>query len=630
MNMIQKHKLGEQKAANRTEAKPQTLRKLLRYATGVWHLLALLAIVLVSNALLDLAIPWIIGFLLIDRVIRQHDPGQILFVVLLLTAAVVGQQVTEFLQQYLQELGNQRVLNKIRCDLYAHTISLPVRYFDQGHTGELLARLTGDVDTIGGFLDTLMQDVGSQIITLIGVLGFMIAVSVKLTLYLIPTIVALVLCVFLFKKTVKKFSRRVRDLIGVMTSNAGEAINGVRVVKAFCREKYEVGRFSEESQELLRGRVKLTKLSALYSGAVDLCGFAGTVIVVLLATPRVLAGAMTLGALVAFLSYVNKLYSPVKKLSKVNLSIQRILAAGDRVFEVMSVKPEAVNDFQPRPKGFSKKDAALTQREPVRAETKPVRGAIRFENVSFSYNSDKGVLKDFSLDVQPGQVIALVGPSGGGKTTIVHLLLRFYEPTSGRILLDGVPLNEIPLHELRSQIGVVTQDTFLFSGTSRDNIAYAFPDATDEQIIEVARAANAHEFLSKSPQGYLTAVGERGLQLSGGQRQRIAIARALLRNPRIMIFDEATSHLDSESERLIQESLERIAPGRTVFIVAHRLSTIRRADKIVVIEDGAIAEMGKHEELLVREGRYRKLLSLQTNIPSANSQSQWIQRSVDE
>jgi ATP-binding cassette, subfamily B, bacterial MsbA len=386
----------------------------------------------------------------------------------------------------------------------------------------------------------------------------------------------------------------------------------VRVVKACCGEKFEFERFANKSNELLQGRMRLQKLSAVYSSSVEFCVFTGTLIVVWFAPPWVVTGkALTVGGLIAFFTYTSKLYSPVKALSKMNLSMQKILAAGDRVFEVMDVLPESVN-------GCSQGRQQLLSGTPdLGAISSRLSGDIRFENVSFGYDPENQVLKNFSLHVKPGELVALIGPSGGGKTTIVNLLLRFYAPTSGRILIDSVPLDRIPLQSLREQIGVVSQETFLFSGTSRENIAYARPGAADAEIIQAARAAHAHDFLSESPDGYLTEVGERGVQLSGGQRQRIAIARAILRNPRIMIFDEATSHLDSESEQLIQEALEKIAQGRTIFVVAHRFSTIRRADKIVVIENGRMVEAGRHEELLAREGLYRRVYWLQMRSPGA-------------
>jgi subfamily B ATP-binding cassette protein MsbA len=591
--------------------------RLVAYAAGVWPLLLTLEVCIVGSALLDVARPWIIGFQLFDLVIRKQDLSRLPFVILLLTGSFVGQQILDFGSDVLQELSNQRLINRLRCDLYAHTIALPVRFFDRGRTGDLLSRVTGDIETVENFLETLMQNIGAQFVTLAGTLAAMFAVSAKLTLFLLPTVVALACSVFFFRRPVKLFSRLVRNLVGDMTSRAEEAIGGVRVVKAFCGESFELKRFANKSGDLLQGRVRLKKLSAIYSSTVEFCVFTGTLIVVWFAPHWVVTGrALTIGGLVAFFSYTTKLYGPVKALSKMNLSMQKILAAADRVFEVMDMPPESVNGFTHvrHPAVSSVLGlAGASMSMPLR-----VSGDIRFENVSFGYEPQNPVLKNFSLHIKPGELVALVGSSGGGKTTIVNLLLRFYEPTSGRILIDGVPLHCIPLQNLRQQIGIVSQETFLFSGTSRENIAYASPDATDLDIMQAARAAHAHDFLSESPDGYLTEVGERGVQLSGGQRQRIAIARAILRNPRIMIFDEATAHLDSESEQMIQEALERIAEGRTILVVAHRFSTIRRADKIVVIENGKTVEAGRHDELLAQNGPYRRVYSLQMQSPDAS------------
>jgi ATP-binding cassette, subfamily B, bacterial MsbA len=535
-------------------------------------------------------------------------------VIWLLTGAFVGQQIFDFGSDVLQELANQRLVNRVRCDLYEHTMALPVECFDRGRTGDLLSRISGDIDTVENFLDTLMQNIGSESVKLVGALVAMFAVSVKLTLFLLPTVVALSCSVLFFRKPVKQFSRRVRNIIGDMSSMAEEAIGGVRVVKTFCAEKFELSRFANKSGELLRGRVRLKKLSALYSASVELCIFAGTLIVIKVGTPWVaLAGTITIGGLVAFITYLDKLYGPVKTLSKMNLSIQKILAAGDRVFEVMDVVPEPAG--RPRQKASST-FTGLAISEDVPA---PIVGDIEFQDVSFGYDSENLVLKDVSLKIKAGEVLALVGPSGGGKTTIANLLLRFYTPTSGQILIDGIPLDHISMERLRAQIGVVSQETYLFSGTGRDNIAYANPNATDHEIVDAAMAAHAHGFLFDSPDGYLTEVGERGVQLSGGQRQRIAIARAILRDPRILIFDEATSHLDSESEELIQEALEGVSKGRTVLVIAHRLSSVRRADKIAVIENGRMVQFGSHEELIVREGVYRRLYSLQMESPESSS-----------
>jgi ABC-type multidrug transport system fused ATPase/permease subunit len=593
---------------------PRALRMLFGYALGVWNLLVTLGACVIAGSLLDLAVPWIMGFLLVDRVIKQHDPSRLPFVVVLLTGVFVGQRITDFVRNVTQELANQRLVNRVRCDLYQHTLALPVRFFDKGRTGDLLSRISGDTDTVEGFLETLIQDIASEAVMLIGTLAFLFKINVTLTLALMPTVIALAACVFFFKKPVKKISRRVRNFVGDLTNLAGEAIGGIRVVKAFCAERFEFDRFHAKSMDVLRGRVKAKTLSSIYGSMVELCVFAGTLVVVLFATPRVLAGTLTVGGLVAYLSYLNKLYGPVNKLSKINLSIQKILAAADRVFEVMNVRPEAVD-------GLYRDRAAVSEAPTSLQIPSRLSGAVVFDNVSFGYDADNLVLKNFSLRVNSGEVVALVGPSGGGKTTIVNLLLRFYEPTSGRILINDIPLDRYPLHKLRQQIGVVSQEPYLFSGTGRDNIAYASPSTTQEKIIEASTAAHAHEFLSESPQGYDTQVGERGVQLSGGQRQRVAIARALVRSPRIMVFDEATSHLDSESEQLIQEALEKVAQGRTVFVIAHRLSTVRRADKIVVIENGEMVEVGCHEELVSREGVYHKLYTLQTNLSGNRASS---------
>lgn len=605
MNFIGGKRNGSRTAAS--QPPPPTIRKLFAYARNVWGLLGALGVAIVAGSLLELAVPWVIGFLLIDHVIRHRDAALLPRVVLLLTTIFIGQRVLGFAKDYLQELADQRILYKLRCDLYEQILYLPVSYFDSGRTGELLARLTGDIETVKGFLETFMQDVVSELIMLVGTLATLFALSHTLTSYLLPSIVLLASSVFLFKKTVKRFSRQVRNLFGELSTLAAETVSGIRVVKAFSAEDLESGRFANKSLALLRTQVKTAKLSSFYSTTTEVCIFTGTLIVITVAAPWVLAGSFTLGALVAYLSYLNKLYSPVKKLSKINISIQKIIAAGDRIFELLEVSPEI--SFRVSERRGVLQSLGITGIAP--SAPLKLEGGLRFESVSFRYDSGTEVFRNFDLDVRPGEVVALVGASGAGKTTVVNLLLGFYKPQSGRILLDGVPLERFPLRVLRRQIGLVSQETFLFSGTVRDNIAYANAHATADEIMAAARAANAHDFIAATPRRYLLEVGERGAQLSGGQRQRIAIARAILRNPKIMIFDEATSHLDCESERLIQEALETLSKGRTVLIVAHRLSTVRRADRIVVIEQGRIVEMGKHEELLARRGLYHKFHALQ-------------------
>jgi ABC-type multidrug transport system fused ATPase/permease subunit len=480
---------------------------------------------------------------------------------------------------------------------------LPVQFFERTRIGDLLARVNGDVDTVENLLDTFVKDIAAEAVMFAGAVAFLVHVNFGLTLWLLPTIPAMALSVVFFKRTVKRYARRLRDMIGEMAAMAGDAIAGIRVVKAFTGERFEADRFAMKSRDLLRARVQTAKLRSIYATVVDAWMVFGTIAVIVVAVPDVVAGTFTIGALVAYLGYLNKLYGPAKKLSKVNFSVQKIIAASDRIFEVMA---EPLEEME-RGRRPALAIASLRDMEHVDGGA----AAVRFDRVSFAYDRRKPVLHELSLDVAPGEMIALVGPSGAGKSTLINLLFGFYRPTSGTILFDGVPLDDVPLARLRRMIAVVPQDTFLFAGSLRDNIAYAVPGATDEQIVSAAIAACAHDFIVALPDGYRTDVGERGIKLSGGQRQRLAIARALLRSPRVLIFDEATSHLDSESEHLVQQALERGAKGRTVFAIAHRLSTVWQADKIVVLEAGAVVQVGRHEELIRHGGLYKRLVELQ-------------------
>ncbi|HEX2710889.1 MAG TPA: ABC transporter ATP-binding protein [Candidatus Acidoferrales bacterium] len=612
---------GNADAARPSAAKGRSsLPRLLSYTRREWKLLTLLFLAVVSNSLLDLAVPWVMGFVLLDKVVRRSNLNLLPLVVTLLAVIFLGQKVTDFCSDYFQVLASQRVVHRLRCDLFEHIQALPLRFFDQARTGELLARATGDADAVENLINTVTQDIASESLTFLGALVFLYVISPSLTLFVMPAIVALALSVFFFRSTVKRFARRMRDAMGEMAALAAELISGVRIVKAFCAEKFEAERFSRKSAAVFAARVKTVKLRSLYSIVSDACVLGGTLVVVLIAPRWVISGSFTVGALVAYLGYLNKTYRPVKKLSQGNILMQQILVAAERIFELMDHAPEGMPPvagqgeqpltMRPKPAGGP---SCLGPTFPEFVGPERAAAAVRFENVRFCYEPDRPALKDFSLQVAPGEVVGVVGHSGGGKTTLVNLLLRFYEPTSGRILFDGVPLERIPPETLRRQVAIVPQETVLFSGSIRDNIAYALPEATDEQVEEVARAARAHDFIVHLPHGYLSQVGERGVKLSGGQRQRIAIARALLRNPRVLIFDEATSHLDSESDRLVQQALAKIAPARTVFVIAHRLSTIFRADNIVVIEDGEMVESGTHEELLALNGVYSRLCALQLN-----------------
>jgi ABC-type multidrug transport system fused ATPase/permease subunit len=565
-----------------------TFRKIISYLRPHWLYVLVIGIVMVAGASLQLAQPWIIGYLLVGNVIAFHNLGFLPTVLGLLAGAFALQQIAAFLTDYLTEKLGEKTIHKLRTDVFEHVERLPLQFLDETRSGELVSRIMSDTKEVESILTDDMPALGSDFIMVAGASGLLFFANQKIALTIVPFIIGMVIVVNLFKRRVKRGARKIREAVGELSARTFEVISSLRIVKSFHREEEEAKEFRQRSLAIVRSNVNLVKLSSLYSTMVDTVTTLALLALLLVAVPSVLNGAMTLGALVAVIGLLNKMFDPLVSLSKANFKIEKAVAAGDRLFEVTETQPEAL-------------DVPGTFLPPN------IQGGIEFDNVSFHYNSGQKVLDRLNLTIKPGETVAIVGSSGVGKSTIVNLLLRFYEPTSGSIRIDNYPINLLKLAFLRDSIGLVIQDPILFSGTIRDNIAYGKTGASQEEIVRAAKAANAQEFILNLPKGYDTQIGERGVTLSVGQRQRISIARALVKDPKILILDEATSNVDSQSEALIQDAMRRISGERTTIVIAHRLSTIMDADRIVVLEDGKIAEVGTHLGLLQRGGAYARI-----------------------
>jgi subfamily B ATP-binding cassette protein MsbA len=499
--------------------------------------------------------------------------------------------LVNFGSAYLIEYVGQRIVADLRNALNSHLQSLSLSFFHRTPTGTILSRVTNDTTLVREALTqssaSMMKD-ATTLLALI-VVAFMKDWFLALLAFIVfPVSILPLMGVY---KKVRTSSRRGQGSLGNLTALLQETIQGNRVVKAFGMEEYERERFASENQRLFRHSMKAGRLRAFVPPMVELVAACGIAAVVWYGGASVISGERTQGAFVAFLTAMMLLYEPFKHLTRTNAAIQNGLAAAERLFEVL----DEHNDVTNRP------DADIL---------KGIQHGLRFENVSFRYLDD-WVLRHINLEVRAGEVVALVGPSGGGKSTLSDLIPRFYDVNEGQVLIDGKDIRDVTLQSLREQIAVVTQFTFLFNDSVRNNIAYGAPERPLEEVIAAAKAANAHDFIMALPQGYDTIIGELGVRLSGGQRQRLAIARALLKNAPILILDEATSSLDTESERLVQDAIEQLMVGRTVLVIAHRLSTIQRADRILVLVDGQIVEEGRHEELLIHNAQYRRLYDLQ-------------------
>jgi len=505
--------------------------------------------------------------------------------------AVVG-AVSSYVERYMTTSVSQWVAHDLRQTLYNHVQRLSLTEYDETRTGDLISRVTSDIEAIQDFINSALLGMLVSGLTLFGMVGVMLYINWRFTLIALSVAPALFLVVFYFTRRIKKTSRAVRKKESELLSIVEEVLTSIRVVKAFAREDYEERRFASQSRENLETALKARSIKAKLSPVVEIIVAMGTCLVLWYGARLALSGQLSAGLLIVFLLYLGKMYKPMRELSKMTDTVSKAAVGYERIQEVLEIESRV-------------RDLPQAQKAPR------LKGKIEFDHVSFSYEEDKPVLKDVSFKIEPGQVAAVVGPSGTGKTTIISLIPRFYDPRSGQVKIDGKDVRRFTMKSLRDQISFVLQDTLLFRAPIWENIAYGRPDASHEEIMRAAQVANAHEFIDKMSEGYDTMLGERGVTLSGGQRQRIAIARAVIRDTPILVLDEPTSGLDAASEEAVIEALDRLMKDRTTILIAHHLGTIRHADIIFVVNDSELVEQGSHEELLARGGVYADLYKTQ-------------------
>jgi subfamily B ATP-binding cassette protein MsbA len=564
------------------------LRYVLRYRVRLVSAFACSGLV----AALTGAYAWLVQPVLDDIFIRKDE---MLLTVLPLAILVVAalKAVFQYGQNYLMSYVGNGVVTDVRQELFRQLLRLPVGFHDTNTTGRLMSRVVNDVSLMSNAVANVLKDILQHGLTFVAMVGVMFYRNWALAAVSVIVIPMTLVTIIRMGDRLRRLAVTGQERIGDMASALQEALTGIRIVKAFGREDTEEQRFRENNKALLRAVMKSLQVSSLGSSHMEVIGVAGVAGIIWYGGYLVIHGAMTPGDFFSFLTAMFMAYTPLRKLGGANNTLQQALSAADRVFAVIDLENEVDRDHG-------------------RKELAPITRALEFRRVTFQYEgSETPALSGIELTIARGEIVALVGSSGSGKTTLASLVPRFYEPTGGAILIDGQDIRECTLRSLRRQIGIVSQDTVLFDESVRYNIAYGREEAADEQIVEAAKSAYAHDFIERLPDGYKTKIGENGVKLSGGERQRLAIARAILRNPPILILDEATSSLDSESERVVQMALANLMKNRTTLVIAHRLSTVKNASRILVLDRGRIVESGSHEELLARGGLYKRLHAIQ-------------------
>lgn len=547
----------------------------------------------------QLLIPWIIRQL-IDRLTTQPlNAGTIDFITRISAIALivfVARAIMQFIRSYAAHKAGWGVVSDARRLVYQHIQKLSLRFYEDKQTGQLMSRIINDTDLFERMIAHALPDVIVNGITLVGVTVILLSMNVNLTLLTLIPIPIIVLALIGYSKLVRPAFKTRQQSLGELNAVLNDSLSGIREVKAFAREEDALDKVDDKIQLVLTKNLRALKLMAIFNPIFDFAAGIGQLLVIYFGARMAITGSLSIADLVAFFLYLDSFYTPVRNLGNSMEAVQESLAGFERIADILTVSPEIASPEEPH------------------TFTEPIKGVVRFENVCFYYNQGEEVLTDISLEIPAGSTVALVGPTGVGKTTLVSLIPRFYDVIDGKVTIDGVDVREIELDQLHQSVSMVLQDVFLFHGTVRENILFGKPGATEEEMIRAAEIANATEFIDHMPNGYDTLIGERGVKLSGGQKQRLSIARAVLKDSPILILDEATSSVDTETELLIQQALERLIKGRTTIIIAHRLSTVRNADRIVALEGTKIVEAGTHEELLVKKGLYHKLYTAQQQL----------------